>query len=177
MKEFSFTMGSATLRRMLQQSLLPGEDVQYALNTICLKDNGENECIFAITQRRVLCCSRKLFLKEISQIPLSAIQGTEIKGKKLGSRELHITGITQSIVIVALLDTLQKIQFSLEWVINNQDQLSRSEPEDDQPNADVIFENDETEIERQLHALKRLLDEGLLTQDEFNAKKQQLLGL
>ena len=45
------------------------------------------------------------------------------------------------------------------------------------PSASAAPAESASDLESQLRALKSLLDDGILTQEEFDAKKKQVLGL
>lgn len=68
-----------------------------------------------------------------------------------------------SFVYNTLHEGMQKIEAKLTQIIKNNDSKHN--------------ENTEKSITDQLHELKSLVDEGILTQDEFNAKKKQLLNI
>ena len=73
---------------------------------------------------------------------------------------------------------LRAIQVAIQSIIKRLEQI-------EQENEGTIYvieggdeaEDGETEFEQQIRALKRLLDDGLLTPEEYEAKKKQVLGL
>ena len=167
-------MGSKALRRMAQENLLPGEDVIYAGNVMRVEEDGKSEALFVVTDSRVLCCSRKLVARELVEFPYLNIQSMQIKGKVF-DKELHIKSLTETVIISATLAELNKIKAGLQALIEY-DLNARSEQVSVQTAVEELAKVDD-DMENQLCTLKRLLDDGLLTPEEYNAKKQQLLGL
>lgn len=65
-------------------------------------------------------------------------------------------------------DELNRLSLKLDEIINANNHVEQNDTQKDIPTKS---------ISDQLHELKSLVDEGILTQDEFEAKKKQILGI
>ena len=198
-KEYCPFGQSKALIRMAQDNLMPGEEALYAHGAMCIKDRGDgrDEALLVVTQKRVLCASRRIIARELSSIPLRDIHGMQIvRGETLVRRELHIEGFTETIILVDTLHMLNVVQKCIQCAIDNYDEFNApgafDVPDETGSETEAKEEiEEETEEEptvtaqftvglsaaQELREWKALLDEGAITEEEYNAKKQQLLGL
>ena len=119
--------------------------------------------VIAITDKRIIFCNSTLGTVNEKQILVKDIQSIDehISGfTKTG--ELRINGITENFVIKIFKNELSK---ELKEAINKARNLEENVKKDIQikSNADEI------------RKYKELLDDGIITQEEFEIKKQQLL--
>lgn len=114
--------------------------------------------IFAVTSKRVLHCSKIAWSTKVEQIALANINNVESKGGLLFS-VLRI----QSISNIMEIDVPSKEAGGLLKTIN---ELIERKPDAVQPQSDPV---------EQIKRLGKLRDEGILTEQEFLKKKEELL--
>ena len=88
-------------------------------------------------------------------------------------RSEMVTGVTtmgEARVCLELIDLLRSNKLMKQF-------LGKQEPEALPPAAPMIMANSNADVISQLKGYKELLDSGIITQEEFDAKKKQLLGL
>ena len=119
--------------------------------------------VFAATEKRVVFFSKKLFGFELESFPFRNISSIEKSKGLLGhSITIHASGNN------AKMKWIQKgeVEKFTEFVNSNIGQGSQN------VSAPIQPEND---IPSQIKKLSELFQQGILTEEEFSAKKQQLL--
>ena len=119
--------------------------------------------VIAITNKRIIFCNSALGTTNEKQILVKDIQSIDehISGlTKTG--ELRINGITENFVIKIFKKELSK---ELKEAINKARKLEEN------AKNDIQIKSSADEIRK----YKELLDDGIITQEEFEIKKQQLL--
>lgn len=165
-----------------QEMIQPDEEILYAINTnVLVEDNKKtiisngNKGLFsirnaingvvAITDKRVLFCSSIIGNVNQKQILIKDITSIEenINGlTKMG--QIRIKGITESFTINIYKPKLaDEIKNSIHIAQNKVQTTNQTITNSTLSNADEILK------------YKKLLDEGIITQEEFERKKEQLL--
>ena len=169
---------SGALVKMLQSSLYRDEEPLDGFTTMAKVGSDTVEAVVLITTHRVLCCTRVLIRKELREIPLKEIRGLQIRNGEGLWKELHIQSLTENIVIVDSPTEVRVIQYSIQWTLDNIWKLETPIDEDiTVESIEISKEEDMDKIQSQLRALKQMVDEALITPEEFEAKKKQVLGL
>lgn len=162
-----------------QKVLQPNEELLYAINTnVIIQDNnktlinkglggalnlkGAINGVIAITDKRIFFCNSTLGSTNLKQIFIKDIQSIDenINGlTKTG--QLRICGITDTFLINIykkdISEAIKRIIYNLETSDN------KSNSNNSISKADEILK------------FKKLLDEGIITQEEFEMKKKELL--
>lgn len=135
-----------------------------------------NNCAFAITNKRIIIAQNKLIGDFSQSISLDRINDVSIKnGLIIGvitidtAKEIFQVGANKAII--------QNIYHQIQLVIEKAKQLKS-----EQQTQHVIVKNDnqlnsEKNVVLQLKEMKELLDLGILTPEEFEKKKKELLNL
>ena len=163
-----------------QKMIQPNEEVLYAINTnVVIEDNnktlvnkklgkafnlkGAINGVVAITNKRILFCNSVMGNTNQKQILIKDIQSIDenINGlTKTG--QLRICGITDTFLInIYKLDISEEIK---RIIYNLQTRDNEKNNNNSFSQADEILK------------FKKLLDEGIITQEEFDKKKQELLN-
>lgn len=135
--------------------------------------NGKAGLIVA-TDRRVLFLSAGMMGSQFEDIPFSKISSVQqSSGMMLASMVVHASGTKAEI------SNLNKdMAKALAEYVRSRTGDQQSQPQtSQQPPAQVSTEVPEADVADQIRKLGELRDEGLLTDEEFAAKKKDLLGL
>jgi hypothetical protein len=155
-----FTKGVYT---SLAQIISDGETIKYAISGI---DEKSQTTPLIITDKAVYIMSQGLFMASgASSIPLSKITSiSSVKGQ--------LGGLFQNIVIAegAVIHTVGVGAPEVSTIISTINALMEQSRQQQSPSAPVSQADELTKF-------KKLLDDGVLTQEEFDAKKKQLLNL
>lgn len=159
-----------------QKALYPDEELLYAMtcNVSILPVRGtlpnvsdfRNKIsgVLAVTQERLLFCNNVLGKGISKQLPLANIQSmNDQTSLYMGLIALRICGLTEMFVVDGNAKTISALKDAI-----HQTQTAIS------PNPPTSAGSS---LVNQLRELKTLVDEGILSQEEFDAKKKQLLGL
>ncbi len=138
--------------------------VSNSLNTNNLNIKGKLNGVFVITNERVYFSNNSLGTTQYKSIQLSDIQSVDDKANFLGLGVIRIKGITEEFVIDVAKKLLPTIKDCLNEAIKNQSQSSSST----ESSGDYIH---------QIEQLSNLLNQGIISQEEFDFKKKQLLGM
>lgn len=171
-----------------QQMIEKGENVLYAINTnVIIEDNRDtllksnNKGLFSvknalngvvvITDRRVIFCSSIIGNIKQKQILIKDIMSIDknINGlTKMG--QLRIQGITESFVLNIY---KEKIATEIESSIYNAQSIEKNAQ-----NIEKSYNMNKIQVTSnadEIMKFKQLLDEGIISQEEFEKKKQDLL--
>lgn len=168
LKESGFSDAYMTGREILKlpELIQPDETIKFA--TSGFYDTNTSSVLIVVTNKRILLENKKLlFGSQNTEIPLEMVNDISYNSGLVmakvsitsGTKEHKVSQITKK-VVAQLVDTIRQ-QTELAKNRNNQPQS--------QPQAPNTVE--------QLKGLKELLDSGILTQEEFDAKKKQILGI
>ena len=142
--------------KVIIDNLMPNEKILIA--TSC---NGESKAgALAVTDKRVIFGTKILFSSQVKDFEINKI--TSLNYKSDFMNKLIIQGSSDKIVISAIEKKAgQKIVNKIKE-IQNKDSSSNQTPE-----------NGFADLEK----LADLKEKGIITEDEFNAKKKSILGL
>lgn len=159
-----------------QDMLQPGETVLWAMTantydrpvpdiqTLSMKDM-EN-VVLVVTDQRIYTAKRLVGISTSAFIPLWEIRSVQ---ERIRSPFfcLEITGITQYLLVDGNVKTIRLLHDAIRRA-----SAARTAP------ASQVSQPDAASLDvAQLQQLKQLYDEGVLTAEEFAAKKAQILGL
>lgn len=158
-----------------ESMLLPNENVIYAINTnvsmeptnkLSTKISIKNKLsgVVVLTDRRVFFCSSILGKKEVKEFLIDKIQSMDDISGLLGNSQLRIKSITETLVIDLSKRNLEIMKNEINLLIQNRSSKEVSNKPTGS-GADEILK------------YKSLLDQGIITQEEFDKKKKELLGL
>ncbi|MHC8516210.1 PH domain-containing protein [Sporosarcina sp. ITBMC105] len=149
----------------LAQEHLKGEDVKYwvfgAFKSEMLGKSTLRNGVFIATNRQVFFYCKKTLGYETESFPLSNISSIET-GKGALGHKLNIIASGNK----AEMSMINKGQYAefVDYVHNNIGKPSNS----------AVTQSDNTD---ELRKYKSLLDEGVITEEDFESKKKQLLGI
>lgn len=157
----------------LENMLNPGENVLFAMNTnmvITAVNTRKQQKLpgFAfLTNQRFLFSYKVLFDYSVESISLRDIQSINCSGNGMtgGHVEIHTVVKTYNMLVPYKKEIIQKIQNIFNQAKNNfqfQNQVFQSAPAQD--------------ILSQIEKLSDLMKKGIITENEFNAKKAELLA-
>ena len=150
----------------LNEKFLDNESILFAIDISMTNKHFDNTSgFFVITNIRVLFYYTDGTIERLDVLPLNAIQTLELGGSDIWSH-LHIVGLTDTFHIQDKPVVISKIHDILDDLVYS----SKASP---------INENssNETDTIQVLKSYKELLDAGVITQEEFEKKKAQLLNL
>ena len=151
-----------------QRLLAPGEEALVALivSVVLIRGSESNKDsgIVILTDSRVLFVSdlKKYMRRVVTELPVSDVRSME-RSTKLSGTYLSILGTSLGIAVQSTPRGADALQQGIE-------QIRRA------PAAAAAAAPAPT-LKEQLRDLKELYDEGILTDEEYAAKKQQLLEL
>ena len=127
--------------------------------------------VFVVTNQRILFVHNILGKRTIREIPLSSIRSIDSKSNYLLDF-LRIRGISNMMITFGNIDIISHFRKAINDALEKrnapQAAVPANSPDDNElSNSDV----------EQLQALKQLYDSGVLTAEEFAAKKAQILNL
>ena len=160
----SFKFWSVRHFRLIEDELKPNEVVFTAFVGLINKFNYS----FAITNDRILLSKQALVGSFVKSISLKNINDITLeKGPIHGFIEIDTA--KERVKIVVLMFCADNIHECIHKALDMAKQFSASKASE--ATASAYSEADE------LAKFKKLYDDGVITQEEFEAKKQQLLGL
>lgn len=141
----------------------PTNAVVYATNT---KRKEKLPGIFILSNQRILFFYKAGFSEASIVFNLSEINSINCSGNGLtgGHIEIHTVTITLDILVTYKKEVMQEIQNIINYAMSNY----HHQPA---PLASNIDSTDE------IRKFKQLLDDGIITQEEFETKKKQLLSI
>ena len=143
----------------------------------CSGFNNNNTVLCLCTNQRVLFLDKGLLYGiKSTEVPLDMVNGVSyekglIFGKIAITNGANVTKLEQITKKDApiMADTIKKES------VNYKESLQT--PNSNNSSTQQKTSNNTDDLIKQLRELKNLVDEGILTEEEFNAKKKQLLGL
>lgn len=164
--------------REAEKQLTSSENVVFAMNANVaispiqgkLKPNfmnvkGKLNGIFVITDKRIYFCSNTINSVQYKEIRLCDIQSVDDKTNAFGLSCIRIQGITNMFVI----DVTKKLLPTLKENLSDA-MISVQNPSN-------AYQPTQNNYIKELESLSVLLDKGIISEDEFNVKKKQLLGI
>lgn len=158
-----------------EKMLLDNENVEFACNNNVYTISNDDELkinlfniknkkpgVTVLTNKRIFFVNSVLGSGESKQIKIENIQSVDYK-TNMGFATVRIKGITDMIIIEA---TTKKIA---EEIVSKINQLQSKESSDKVDNFGISSAADE------IRKFKQLLDDGIITQNEFELKKKELL--
>lgn len=141
----------------------PTNAIVYTINT---RKKEKLPGVFILTDRRVLFFFKAGFSEASIIFNLSEVNSINCSGNGLSGGHIEIHTVTKTLDI--LVTYKKEIMREIQNTINNA--ISKCQGQV-QSNTSVLEAPDE------IRKYKQLLDDGIITQEEFEAKKKQLLGL
>lgn len=127
--------------------------------------------VFVVTNQRILFVNNSLGRRTIREIPLSSIRSMDSKSNYM-FEFLRITGVSNMMITFGSIDLISHFRQAINEALER-----KSAPQAAVPvNAPDDNELSKSDVE-QLQTLKQLYDSGILTAEEFAAKKAQILNL
>lgn len=166
LKDSKFNDSFFTLREIskLPKLLKDDEAVKFAASGIY--DNDGCSVLIVVTDKRILLENKKLlFGSQNTEIPLEMVNDISYNAGLLMAKISIISGTKEHKVSNVLKENVQPLADT----IRKQTELIKNSRNDHSSNQQTDSE--------QLKALKELVDSGILTQEEFEAKKKQILGI
>ncbi|MCK8626584.1 PH domain-containing protein [Apilactobacillus kunkeei] len=166
LKDVNFSDSYMTGREILKLPELIQQDETIKYATSGFYDTNTSSVLIVVTNKRILLENKKLlFGSQNTEIPLGMVNDISYNSGMLmakvsitsGTKDHKISQVSKK-TVTQLVDT---IRHETELAKHPNEQQSSQSPSD---------------IE-QLKGLKDLLDSGILTQEEFEAKKKQILGI
>lgn len=156
-------------------NLWEGEEVVYISPTnAIIRDNNTLEekkwpGIFILTDKRAFFYYKAGSLEGKEAFELSEIKSINCHGDGLTGGHIKIDTVVKSLDILVIYkkDIMKEIQDTIDRTVYNYKNPSNGNRDD----VKISSEADE------IRKYKNLLDEGIITQEEFEAKKKQILGL
>lgn len=166
-------MACSSMIKKAESMLMKNEQVEFACvyNVYNIQNSEQLEVntslstkkkvpgVTVVTNIRVFFCSSILGRIESKQINIEDIQTIDYKAT-LGLATIRIKGITDMIIIEATKKTAEEMIAKINQL---QHTINKKQYSNVTSNADEILK------------FKKLLDEGIITQEEFERKKQELL--
>ena len=127
--------------------------------------------VFDVTDQRVLFVTSSLGIRSSKEMRLSSIRSIDSKNS-LTTECMRITGTTEMIVAFAKQGYLSSLRSAINDALEKKNVPQASAPastvgDDDLSSSDV----------EQLQTLEQFYDTGVITAEEFAAKKAQILGI
>lgn len=154
---------------MIEQELRQTETVLSVFMGICnyvSPTNHGNNAAYAITTDRIILAQKNLIGEEISSIELTRINDIKLKTGVIGG-VVTFDAMTEKFNVYCNKEIARRIYDYAQQCIKYAKSLVDTVAA--QPKESGSFDD--------LKKLKELLDEGIITQEEFDAKKKQILGL
>jgi len=125
--------------------------------------------IFIATDRRIIFFAKKLFGYYLESFPYSHISSIEVSKGYLGHKiSFFASGNTVKMKWINH-HRLKNVNGFIEYISNNMDTSGSK-------NSTAIDQNESNDIPSQIEKLSNLKEKGILTEEEFDSKKQELLA-
>ncbi|MDT2743979.1 PH domain-containing protein [Enterococcus asini] len=130
----------------------------------------DNNFAYALTNKRLICAQQKLVGNQVQSILLDKLNDiTKSRGALLGT--LTIDTLNEKLNVAVDKITTDRIASALNEIIYNLKHTHSANTQTVINNAPSLSASDE------IRQFKALLDDGIISQEEFDAKKKELLGL
>lgn len=164
------TFGSKKNIEKVEAMLWEGEHVVFimptnaAIHSVNTRNKTKLSGVFALTNQRVLFHHKAGFSEAIEAFELNEIKSVDSSGNGIsgGHISIHTMTKTLDILVTYKKDVMQEIQNAIYTAIDAYNNTDKT-----------VSGNDLGQIEK-LHDLYK---QGIITQEEFQIKKKQLLGL
>ena len=127
--------------------------------------------VLVVTDQRLLLVSSSLGLHTSKEIRLSSIRSIDARNNLI-TECMRISGVSDMMVVFCNRDHMPALRNAINEALEKRNAPQAAAPAT--MSADNDFSSSDVE---QLQALKQLYDTGVLTDEEFAAKKAQILGL
>lgn len=167
-----------------QALLLSSEDVLWAQACSIYKEPTRGELsaklpsvakmlpgILVVTSQRIFFINKQIGTRTIQEISLSSIRSIDSKANFV-LEVLRIAGVSNMIITFGSFELMAHLRNAINEALEKRNAPQAAAPAPQPADNDLSS----TDIE-QLQALKQLYDTGVLTEEEFAAKKAQILGL
>lgn len=158
--------------QIIADSLSTGEYVIFCfvgLHNYISTSKHDNNYAYALTNKRIIAGQQKLVGNHVQSIKLDKLNDiTKSRGALLGV--LTIDTLSEKVNVAVDKETTDRIARSLNEII-----FDLKGEETNSQNTTTITTNVSSADE--IRKFKQLLDEGIITQEEFDLKKRELLGL
>lgn len=159
----------------LNKKLLENEDILFAADILTsTKHIDQTHAFLVVSNLRIISYYDGNEIEHFDTLPLSKIQTIETGGSDL-SAYVSIISLTDTFQVFDKPAVITKLHDVLNDLLYKQNSTDSSE-------HSLVFpvnqnSSDETDTIQALKSYKELLDAGVITQEEFEKKKAQLLGI
>ncbi|WP_191435541.1 PH domain-containing protein [Flavonifractor sp. An112] len=165
----TFQMGTGTFKSwsvkhlsVIEDEVKPNEYILTVFIGIC---NGFNSA-YAITSERIIIAQKNLIGSKVRSISLKFINDISLR-KDLLHGYIQVDTMKEQFTVSVLRNCADNIYECIHTALKMAEELSSTK------NQTIAAPSAADEIAK----FKQLLDNGAITQDEFDAKKRQLLGI
>ncbi|WP_373164486.1 PH domain-containing protein [Agathobaculum sp. Marseille-P7918] len=157
---------------LIQNALQPDEQVLFVfegLHNYQSASKHDGNYAYAVTNRRFILAQKKFIGENLISVALDQINDITFS-----------SGLALGTITVDTIREQFKVAFEKNQAKNVSERLHNLLIDLKQPTPTAQSTNTQKEVDDQinlLYELKELLDAGVLTQEEFDAKKKQILGL
>ncbi len=164
--------------RKIEEMLGENEDILFAARLSFSSNTFRaNEVTFVVTTLRTIFYHEYDGRERMDQIPHDKVQTVKVSGSDVWSH-LYIVGLSDTFHVEEkppIIARLHEILNDLLYVHPQTAAQDAELPQDAEPAQDLS--SDAADIAEALKSYKELLDTGIITQEEFDAKKRQLLNI
>lgn len=151
-----------------------GEVIKYAANGFSKNVTGDDgrTVLILCTNRRVIFLNKNMFFGgDSTDIPLNMVNSVQLSTHLVMADITIVNGATTTTITQVSKDAARILTKVIkEEALKFQQNLFK-------PNATQQPTEEKLDVPDQIRKYKSLADDGIITQEEFNAKKKQLLGL
>lgn len=158
---------------MIERNLLDDEEVLYAFSSVGVKDRKRKSILsdyvaVVCTNKKLMYAGKKLtrgdFLRSVNYDTINDISSEKWL---FAYGTVIVDSLTEYMNFTVTKESVEKIRNAILEII-----------EDNQAKKNIpIAQNNPTSAADELRKYKELLDDGIISQEEFDQKKKQLLGL
>ncbi len=133
--------------------------------------SGTHAGVLVVTDQRLLLVSSSFGLQTTKEMRLSSVRSIDARNNLI-TECMRISGVSDMMVVFCNREHMPALRNAINEAIEKRNAPQAAAPAPQPADNDLSS----TDIE-QLQALKQLYDTGVLTEEEFTAKKAQILGL